>query len=567
MNERRMPDRDLEALKRWGGDSQDLDDSIAAPDDMLAGIAYTDDAVRTASTSLPFETEPSGFARLLDHLGEAATKTSTAKGESKGKSGAEEASTGSVSGADEIAALSLVDVAARIAARDLSSVEVTEAALDRISRFGAQLHAIAECDPEQALDQARRADDALASGDAAGPLHGVPLAHKDMYYRAGRVSACGSSIRADYVPEVTSTALTKLDAAGALDIARLNMVEFAFGPTGHNSVVGTPRNPWNTDHITGGSSSGSGASVAGRLVYGALGSDTGGSIRLPSHCCGLVGMKGTYGRVSRYGAMPLSYSLDHVGPLCRTVTDCAVVTGAVAGHDPNDPTTSRHPVPNYRDGIEDGVQGMRIGVPEEFFYDDVDDEIASLLENSLQVYRSLGAEIISVPAPQINLASRVANVIIGVEAASFHGRWIRERPLDYGDQTRNRILPGFYYPASRYVEALNLRAAILKTFCDEVFDKVDMVHAPVIPFEIPRIDESDIGAQPAFLRYLASITRCTRPANCLGLPTLAMPCGFTAAGLPTGFQLIGRAFDEKTLFRAGRAYERETEWSTRAPAL
>jgi len=220
--------------------------------------------------------------------------------------------------ADDIATLTLAEAAEKIVGREISSLEATEAALDRIGRYGEKLHAIVHCDEEAALGSARKADEELASGNIRGPLHGVPLAHKDMYYRAGWTAACGSNILADFVPDVTSTAIQRLDAAGALDIARLNMVEFAFGPTGHNEVAGTPRNPWNTDYITGGSSSGSGASVAGRLVYGALGSDTGGSIRLPAQCCGLAGVKGTYGLVSRFCAMPLSYSLDNVGPLTRT---------------------------------------------------------------------------------------------------------------------------------------------------------------------------------------------------------------------------------------------------------
>ena len=469
--------------------------------------------------------------------------------------------------ADEIAALSLADAAEKIARKEISSQEATQAALNRIERFGAKLHAIAHCDPDAVLEGARQADADLSAGKVRGPLHGVPLAHKDMYYRAGWTAACGSNILADFVPDATSTAITRLDAAGALDIARLNMVEFAFGPTGHNEVAGTPRNPWNTDYITGGSSSGSGASVAGRLVYGALGSDTGGSIRLPAQCCGLAGVKGTYGLVSRHGAMPLSYSLDHVGPLTRTVKDSALILQAIAGHDPNDPTTSHRPVPDYLDGIADGVKGMRIGVPENHCYDPVEDEVRKALEASLEVYRELGAEIVPVHAEGFELANRFANVVMATEAAAYHSKWVRERPGDYGAQTLSRLLPGFYYSGTRYIEGLNLRSKVLAEFCTSVFDKVDMLHAPVIPIEIPRIDETDVGAKPGYMKSIASITHNTRAVNFLGLPTLSVPCGFTANGLPTGFQLIGRPFDEKTLFRAGHAYERETLWCDRAPVL
>ena len=469
--------------------------------------------------------------------------------------------------ADEIAALSLAEAAEKIASKEISSVEATEVALDRIGRYGAKLHAIVRCDGDAAIEAAKGADADLAAGKVRGPLHGVPLAHKDMYYRAGWTAACGSNILADYVPDVTSTAIVRLDEAGALDIARLNMVEFAFGPTGHNDVAGTPRNPWNTDYITGGSSSGSGAAVAGRLVYGALGSDTGGSIRLPAQCCGLAGVKGTYGLVSRYGAMPLSYSLDHVGPLTRTVKDSALILQAIAGHDPNDATTSHRDVPEYLNGIEDGVKGMRIGVPENHCYDPVEDAVREPLEASLEIYRALGAEIVSLQADGIELANRFANVVMATEAAAYHSKWIRECPDDYGAQTLSRLLPGLYYSGTRYIEGLNLRATILEAFCSAVFDKVDVLHAPVIPVEIPRIDETDVGAKPGYMNSIASITHNTRAINYLGLPTVSVPCGFTTNGLPTGFQLIGRPFDEKTLLRAGYAYERETRWCDLAPEL
>lgn len=468
---------------------------------------------------------------------------------------------------DEITALNLSEVAEKISCKEISSVEVTGAALNRIERFGEKLHAIVHCDGDAALDAARQADAELAVGKRRGPLHGVPLAHKDMYYRSGWVAACGSNILADFVPNVTSTAIDRLDAAGALDIARLNMVEFAFGPTGHNELVGTPRNPWDTDYITGGSSSGSGAAVAGRLVYGALGSDTGGSIRLPAQCCGLSGVKGTYGLVSRYGAMPLSYSLDHVGPLTRTVKDGALILQAIAGRDSNDATTSHRAVPDYLDGIGDGVKGMRIGMPTNHCYDPVEDTVRESLEASLEVYRTLGAEVVPLQAEGFELANRFANVVMATEAATYHSKWIKERPDDYGAQTLSRLLPGFYYSGTRYIEGLNLRAAILEMFCNAVFDKVDVLHAPVIPIEIPRIDETDVGAKPGYMKSIASITHNTRAINYLGLPTVSVPCGFTANGLPTGFQLIGRPFDEKTLLRAGHAYEREILWSDHGPKL
>lgn len=469
--------------------------------------------------------------------------------------------------ADAIAALSLTEVAHKIVNKELSAVEVTEAALDRIARHGNTLNCIAHVDPDDALAQARESDEYLALHGPKGPLHGVPLAHKDMYYRAGRVSACGTKIRADYVPDITSTALKKLDAAGALEVARLNMVEFATGPTGHNEVAGTPRNPWNIDYITGGSSSGSGSAVAGRLVYGALGSDTGGSIRIPAYCNGLVGMKATYGRVSRYGAMPLSFSLDHVGPLCRTVMDCAVFTQVIAGYDPDDPTTSRELVGDYLAGIEDGVMGLRIAVPTNHFFDEIDNDVRAAVENAIEVYRKLGAEIVEVEVPGIDYGFALGEVLGRVEAATYHSTWLRERPEDYGIQTRNRLMQGFYYPGTRYIEALNMRGQLLKRFTETVFAVADALIAPAVPFPVPTIADTDVGADQGFLDMIAGFGRCTRPFNFLGLPALGMPFGFTPSDLPTGFQIVGRSFDEATLFRAGRAFERETGCTDKAPEI
>ncbi|MCH8809426.1 MAG: amidase, partial [Proteobacteria bacterium] len=356
---------------------------------------------------------------------------------------------------DALAGLTLTELAAAIGARKVSSLEATENCLAGLERHGPALNCVAGIEPEAALEAARAADAELAAGRARGALHGVPLAHKDMFYRAGRVSACGSRILADFVPEVTSTALARLDGAGALDIARLNMVEFALGTTGHNEITGAVRNPWNPAHVTGGSSSGPGAAVAARLVYGALGSDTGGSIRLPAAACGLVGVKPTFGRVSRHGAMPLSFTLDTVGPLARGVADAALILQTIAGPDPNDPTTGSEPVPDYLSDLEAGVRGLRIATPENYFYDPVDPEVAALARASLEVFAALGAEIVPVEMPaSIELGNPLTMLILAVEGAAFHGRWLEQRRADYGRQTLGRLLPGLLYPATRYVEAL-----------------------------------------------------------------------------------------------------------------
>ena len=469
--------------------------------------------------------------------------------------------------ADSPLSLSLTEVAEAIETRKVSSFEVTQSAIQRLETHGRDLNVVAEIDSERALLAARNADDELAAGRRRGPLHGVPLAHKDMYYRAGRISGCGSRIRKDFVPDVTSTALECLDAAGALDIARLNMVEFAAGPSGHNEIVGTVRNPWNPDYLTGGSSSGPAAAVSDRMVFAALGSDTGGSIRLPASACGLAGIKATYGRVSRFGAMPLSFSLDHVGPLTRTIEDCALMLQIISGYDPRDPTSSRNPVPDFRQQFEKGIKGCRIAVPENFFYDPLAEDVTKVMEQSIRVFENLGAEIVPVQVPEIENANPLGMLIIAVEASAYHDRWMRERPQDYGKQTLGRFRAGLFYPAVRYVEALSYRKEFLARFNEAVFSKADVLHAPVWPYPVPTIAESDLEANPGFSEFVMNLTHCTRAFNYLGLPTLSVPGGFTDNGLPCGFQLIGKAFDETTLFRFGRAYERETRWTSEQPPV
>lgn len=466
------------------------------------------------------------------------------------------------------ASWSLAQAAKAVRAGDISSKELTEACLGRIVAHGSTLDCIAGYEEHNALDQAAAADAARARGDTLGALHGVPLAHKDMYYRRGRESACGSRIRAGFIPDYTATTLSRLDAAGALDIARLNMVEFAFGVTGHNEVVGTPRNPWNPDHMTGGSSSGSGSAIGARMAFGSLGSDTGGSIRLPAACCGLTGLKPTYGRVSRYGAMPLSYSLDTLGPLTRTVEDNALIMREIAGSDQADPTSSRLPVPDYVAELNKGVRGLRIGVPENYFYDPVDPDVAELVRASLDVLAAAGCEVVPVKIPDTtHITNRLTNLLIATEGAAAHANWLAERSEDYGAQTRARLSIGLFIPASRYLQVLNLRKQLAAEFVASVFDQVDALHTPLMVCPVPTLADSDMAANPGFSDFLLNIGHCTRPANFLGLPGLTVPCGFTPNGLPCSFQVMGRPFDEDLLYRLGHAYQLETDWHTREPAL
>ena len=378
----------------------------------------------------------------------------------------------------EPALMSLVSVAKAIAAKQVSSREVTQSCLDRIGKWQPKLNAFMAIEAEDALKAADAADAALAKGGSRGVLHGVPLAHKDMYYDKGKLVTCGSKIRKDFVATTTSTALQRLKDAGTVRLGSLQMVEFAYGPTGHNPHYGPVRNPWNTDHITGGSSSGSGSAVAARLTFAALGSDTGGSIRMPAHFCGVTGLKTTVGRISRAGAMPLSWSLDTVGPLAQSVEDCALLVGLMAGADPEDPTASSLPEPDYMAATKQSIKGLRIGVPSAFYVDDLDSEVARVLDETLAVLRKEGAEIVQVELPDQRQLTAACQLVLATEAAAFHKRWMIERPGDYGAQVLMRLQNGLAIPAVSYLEAMRWRGPALSAYLAAV-DGTDAVIAPV----------------------------------------------------------------------------------------
>jgi len=466
----------------------------------------------------------------------------------------------------EPALLSLTAVAQAIAQKRLSSREVTQSCLERIAKWQPRLNAFMAVEAEAALSAADMADEALADGKPKGPLHGVPLAHKDMYYDAGRVVTCGSSIRREFVATTTSTALKRLKDAGTIRLGSLQMAEFAYGPTGHNSHYGPVHNPFGLDHITGGSSSGSGAAVAARLTFAALGSDTGGSIRMPAHFCGVTGMKTTYGLISRAGAMPLSQSLDTVGPLARSAEDCALLLGLMAGADPEDPTAAVRPVPDYAAATRDSIKGLRIGIPHGFYVDDLDPEVAEVLDATIDVFKREGAEVVRVELPDQRQLAAACQLVLAVEAAAFHKRWLIERPQDYGPQVLMRLQNGLAVPAISYVEAMRWRGAALAAHNAAVAG-VDAVVAPVAPVAAPTIVESDIGASPDAEAVIQRLTRFTRPINYLGLPSLAIPAGFTRRGLPVGLQLIGRSFEEAMLLRIGAGFQRATDFHERLPAF
>jgi aspartyl-tRNA(Asn)/glutamyl-tRNA(Gln) amidotransferase subunit A len=459
----------------------------------------------------------------------------------------------------------LTGLAAAIAGRAVSAVEATTECLDRIARLDGRLRSFITLDAEGALARARVLDAELAAGRRRGPLHGVPLAYKDLCHVPGLPTSCGTKTAEYFTSEVECTAVTRLTAAGAVTLGKLNMTELALGPFGDNPHHGDVDNPWKAGHVAGGSSSGSGAAVAAGLAYGALGSDTGGSIRLPAACCGIVGLKATYGRVSRAGAMPLSWSLDHLGPMARTVRDAAQMLEIIAGADPHDATASRRPVGGWLTALERPPVGLRVALPENYYFDGVTSEVRAAVEAAATVLAGQGArvEVRHVPDPAI--LNDVANILARSESAAIHARVARDRPHELGAAVRSRLEVGFHISAHDYLQAGRLRARLTREFVAEVFAETDVLLAPTIPEPPPALDVVRAGPVDEIVRRMGRFSRLTRPFNALGLPVVAVPCGVTADGRPLGLQIVGRPFDEATVLRVAYAHEAATAWHTRRP--
>jgi len=470
----------------------------------------------------------------------------------------------------DLLGMSMTEAAGAIARGDVTSLALTEAAIARAKALQPRFNAFVRIDEEAALAQARACDAEQAQGKLRGPLHGVPLAYKDMFYRKGTVSTCGSALRRDWVADTTATVVEKLDASGAIQIGTLNMTEFAYGPTGQNAFLGDARNPWNPAHITGGSSSGSAVSTATRTVFGALGSDTAASVRIPSAMCGVTGMKTTHGLVSRAGCMPLSASLDTIGPLTRTVADNALMLSIIAGPDARDPASAAQGIApdaylNAVQGSGESLAGLRIGVPVGYFDRNVDANVAALLDDARQAFATLGAELVEVTMPDLDAVNAAGILLSWGDVYAIHGKQMRERAGEYSPQTRGRIELSLGLGAQDYIDAQRYRGRALREFVDTVFTRCDALLAPTLSFPVPALADVDVSGGPAMMRILDEITRLMRPMNVLGLPALALPCGFTDNGLPCGMQLIGRPFAEPLLYRLGAAYQGATDWHSRSP--
>lgn len=459
----------------------------------------------------------------------------------------------------------LAEASAAIAARTISSVELLDACLERIPVWQSATNAFIDLRAAEARQQAARADLEIRKSGPRSPLHGIPLAHKDMFYREGEISTCGSAIRREWRADVTATALRRLDEAGAVDLGTLNMAEWAGGATGHNIWFGDACNPWGSLRATGGSSSGPGAAVASRMIFGALGSDTGGSIRLPSTMCGVTGLKPTWGGVSRFGAMPRAWTLDCIGPLARTARDCALIHAAIAGPDPNDPTTAGTPAFTVPDAPTH-LRGIVIGV-EQAMLDSVSPTIRRPLDSALKLLKSLGAELREVTLPRMQALLDLGGVISATEAASIHLDQMRDHPDGYATDLYTRMQSGLAMPAMHYLHALRARTGMLAEARQAVFAQCDALFAPVIAQPVPTRDESRTHTAEDVGRIHGPLVRMTRPFSYLGLPVLTLPCGFDAAGMPVGFQLAGDTFREAALVRIGMLFEDSAGWHRKVPGV
>jgi aspartyl-tRNA(Asn)/glutamyl-tRNA(Gln) amidotransferase subunit A len=455
----------------------------------------------------------------------------------------------------DLAQLSARALAAEIRNKKISSAEATKAAIDRITACHDLTNCTITLEADEAIAGARAADAAIANGSAKGVLTGVPLAHKDMFDRKGKVPSWGAKIRPDKPAAEDATAIARYRNAGALQIAALHLTEFAYGPTGHNYVLGHARNPWDPARITGGSSGGTAAAVAFGAIPSGLGSDTGGSLRVPAACCGVTSIKPTWGRISRAGAMPLSPQLDTVGVVARHVEDLALMLGLLAGADPRDPSASTLPVPDYMAQLDRPVRGLKVGLDEKVIGEAHADvqrmvgQVAGILEN-------LGLARKSCAFPDWQTLDHLVQLVQLPDAGAAHAAFIRSRPGDYGPQVRSRVEVGHFVSAVDHLTALRARGTYVQRTLDQTFKDIDIAILPILADPLPTIAELDVGGGPKLQAAMGRVVKYTRPVNYLGLPTLTLPVPRNG-GLPNGIQLVGKPFAEGLLFAIGQAYQRE----------
>jgi aspartyl-tRNA(Asn)/glutamyl-tRNA(Gln) amidotransferase subunit A len=456
---------------------------------------------------------------------------------------------------------SIKELSKHLRSKKISPVEVVTALLERIEDVDPIINSYITVMSDEALNAAKQAERQIAKGKYKGAMHGIPIGLKDLIYTEGVRTTMGCEIFKDFIPDDDATAVKKLKQAGAIIIGKLNTHQFAFGPTGDRSYFGAVRNPYNLRKVTGGSSSGSGAAVAAGLCFGALGTDTGGSSRIPAACCGVVGMKANFGRVSKYGVFPLSWTLDHVGTLTRTVEDNMILLQSIAGYDSKDPYSLHERFDLDNSTMKSNIRGKIIGVPTSFYFSGITDEIRETVEGALKSFEKMGAKIETVTIPHIEEIATAHFVTIASEAYVVHEERLRSRPEMIDEEVRNRILSGILPTASEYIQAQQLRHLAIREF-NQLFEGIDVLVTPTTSAVATDIDQREtvIEGKPQPVR--SALNRLTGPTTLLGIPSISVPCGFSKDGLPIGMQLISKAFDETTAYRFAYAFERQSGVNT-----
>jgi len=469
--------------------------------------------------------------------------------------------------AAQLTGCSISELAPRIESGEVSPVDVVDATLHRIDAVDPGLNSYIRVAADSARLQAKAAERSIAAGEYLGALHGIPIGLKDLVAERGEVCSAGSKILADFVPVEDATLAARLRAAGAIFTGRLNMHEFAYGVTSDNPHYGAVHNPWDTDRSPGGSSGGSGAAVAARLCHGAVGTDTGCSIRLPAAFNGIAGIRPTIGRVSNHGVNPLAWTLDTAGPMCRTVEDCGLMLARMSGYDSRDPQTANIPVPDYEQDLQRDLQGIRLALIEDFSLSGLHKDVEAAMRTALKVLDDAGADVFEVRVDDLEPSVSALLTVDIVEPSAYHAQWIRERPRDYGQDVRALLEVGELYLATHYVQAQRYRAVLSDRF-NEVLQNADAIVTPTVPFTAPPVGATEVKLEDGeTLDIITAVMRYNALAPLTGMPALSVPCGFADDGLPVGMQLIGRAFEEATVLRIGHCYQQLTTWHERAPRL
>lgn len=463
--------------------------------------------------------------------------------------------------------MTLLEAAQQLRQKTVSSAELTDQCLKQIARLQGRLNAFLTVDEDNARAAARKADEERREGLDRGPLHGIPIAHKDLYCTRGLLTTAGSPVFRNNVPAFDATVVARLRDAGAILLGKTHLHEHAYGITSNNPHFGPARNPWDSERIPGGSSGGSAIAVSTGMALMATGTDTGGSIRVPASFCNVTGIKPTYGRVSRFGILPLAFSLDHAGPLTLTVRDCALALGAMAGHDPNDPSSAAHPVNQFLPAAEVDLKGLKIGLPQNFYFEKLDQQVDNAVHFMAYTAEDLGAELVPVRVPDGLQLNTIAQITLMAEAAAVHEPYLRWQRANYSEEIQVLLDMGRTLSATDYLQAQRLRGRIRGVY-GQILKKVDCLLVPATPMSAPLIGQAEVAFGGATEDTRIAATRFVRGVNALGLPALSMPAGFSQGGLPMGLQLIGRAFDEALLFRIGAALEDATKhYQRRPPAL